>query len=77
MQYSVLCMQYVFDVYSLSSSPDGFLYDKEAILENILHQKKESERIFYVMSISLYMYMCKHCIKLRIIIIAPCFTDRC
>ena len=22
--------------------PDGYLYDKEAILENILHQKKES-----------------------------------
>ena len=24
-------------------SPDGYIYDKEAILENILHQKKESK----------------------------------
>ena len=28
---------------SLSLSPDGYLYDKEAILECLLHQKRESE----------------------------------
>ena len=26
--------------------PDGYLYDREAILEHILHQKKESELVF-------------------------------
>lgn len=33
-----------YDIISFPPSrPDGYLYDKEAILENILHQKKESE----------------------------------
>ena len=28
---------------TFTCSPDGYLYDKEAILESFLHQKRESE----------------------------------
>jgi hypothetical protein len=31
---------------SRAHSPDGYLYDKEAILECLLHQKRESEWFF-------------------------------
>ena len=42
------------------SRPDGYLYDKEAILECLLHQKRESK----------YMYIL--CIT---VIVATSFTD--
>ena len=41
--FVVLCVC-VYVCVCFHSSPDGYLYDKEAILENLLHQKRESEQ---------------------------------
>ena len=28
---------------NINNRPDGYIYDKEAIIENLLHQKRESQ----------------------------------
>ena len=41
-------------------SQDGYLYDREAILECLLHQKRESTYAYVQSNIGIYLYACTY-----------------